>query len=290
MSQKKLTPPPMKKSVLLKLKLQRLLPKAKELLLSALSVAMLMGSFGYLVVKGPEIHGMYLRHAVGEKVYMIKGRIDGGGGTGFALKAPSGQTYIVTNSHVCKGALTQSEDKTSLLVVGENGAMRRRIIENSDFTDLCLLEGLPGVEGLSVGSEPGIGEVVGVVGHPALRPLSLSRGEIVGAQDVDIFAYIIKGSNAFIDSVAPPGLVRDEKCDLPKNQIVHAETPFGPIDACLNVTKGAYMSTAVIFPGNCGSPVVDFWGRVEGVAFASDGTNWAYIVSLKDLKKFIARY
>lgn len=289
MPQKNIVPPPMKKSVLLKLKLKKLLPTIKEAAKGILSLALIIGSLGYLIVKGPEIHGMYLREAVGQKVYMIKGNLKGGGGTGFAVKAPSGQSYIVTNAHVCEGALEQSEDKSSLLVINENGTMRRRIIEKSDFTDLCLLEGMPGVNGLTLGSEPGIGETVAVVGHPRLRPLSLSRGEIVGATDVEILAYIMKG-NPFIDAFAPPGLVKDLKCDLPKNKLETADTLFGPISVCLEITKNAYMSTAVIFPGNSGSPVVDFWGRVEGVAFASDGTNWALIVSLKDLKQFISRY
>lgn len=290
MSQKKLVPPPMKKSVLLKLKLQRLLPKAKELALSALSIILVVGSLGYLVIKAPEIHGMYLRSAVGEKVYMIKGKLNGGGGTGFAVQAPSGQSYIVTNSHVCEGALEQSEDKQSLLVVKDDGSvMRRRIIENSDFTDLCLLEGMPGVDGLSLGSEAGLGQTSYVVGHPRLRPMSVSKGEIVGREDVQILSYILPG-NDFLDAFAPQ-LVKDGKCDLPKNQLLEIpETPIGPIKLCLNVTKAASMTTIVIFPGNSGSPMVDMFGRVQGVAFASDGTNWGLSVSLADLQKFISRY
>lgn len=290
MAQKNIVPPPMKKSVLLKLKLQRLLPKAKELALSILSISMIAGSLGYLTVKAPEIHGMYLRHVVGSKTYMIKGNLLGGGGTGFAVKAASGITYIVTNSHVCEGALTQSEDKTSLLVVDDEGhSMRRRIIENSDFTDLCVLEDLPGVDGLTLGDEPGLGEHTYIVGHPRLRPLSVSTGEVVGRQNVEILAYILPG-NPIIDTMAPPGLVKDLKCDLPKNELLQADTPFGPVSICLNVTRNATMTTVVIFPGNSGSPMTDWLGRVNGVAFASDGTNWALSVSLADLRKFLSRY
>jgi len=280
----------MKKLVLLKLKLQSLLPRAKQLVLSVVSVAMIAGSAAYLVVKAPEIHSQYLRYEVGSKVYMIKGKLDGGGGTGFAVKAASGQSYVVTKSHVCEGALEQSEDKSALLVVKDDGSsIRRRIIENSDFTDLCVLEGMPGVEGLSLGSDPSLGESSYVVGHPRLRPLSVSKGEVVGALDVEILAYIMPG-NPFLDSMAPQ-LVKDGKCDLPKNQIVDiAETPIGPVKICLNITKAATMTTIVIFPGNSGSPMVDMWGNVQGVAFASDGTNWAYSVSRADLAKLLSRY
>lgn len=290
MSQKKMTPPPMRKLVLLKLKMQRLLPKVKQLARSALSVVLIGSAFSYLVIKAPEMHGMYLRNAVDDKVYMIKGHMRGGGGTGFAIHAPSGQNYIVTNSHVCEGALTQSEDKTSLLVVKDDGSwMRRRILEVSDFTDLCLLEGMPGVEGLTLGSEPNIGETTYVVGHPDLRPMSISKGEVVARQDVDVFAYVLPG-NPFLDSMAPH-LVRNAQCDLPKNQLKEdAETNIGLVKVCYNVTKASYMTTILIFPGNSGSPMLSWTGALQGVAFASDRTNWALVVSLADLTKFISRY
>lgn len=278
-----------KKPGSLKQKLLSLLPKAKRLTASALSLALMVGSLGYLTLKAPELHGYYLRSEVGSRTYMIKGVANGGGGSGFQVRAKSGQSYIVTNSHVCEGALSQSEDKTALLVMKDDGtSLRRRILENSDFTDLCLLEGMPGVDGLTLGNEPGLGETAYVVGHPRLRPLSVSSGAIVGRHDVEILAYILPG-NPLLDMMAPD-MVKDAKCDLPKNQIVEADTPIGPIKACLNVTSSAYMSTIVIHPGNSGSPMVDMWGNVEGVAFASDGTTWAYSVSLSDLRRFLSRY
>ncbi len=287
-----------KKPGSLKLKLLSLLPKARRLATSALSLALIAGSLGLLVIKAPELHGHYLRYEVGSRTYMIKGKLDGGGGSGFQVKAASGQSYIVTNSHVCEGALGQSEDKTALLVVKDDGtSLRRRIIENSDFTDLCLLEGMPGVDGLSLSSEPGLGETAYVVGHPRLRPLSVSSGQAVGRSDVQILAYVMPTGDSLLDLMLEmTGMLNKEgKCELPKNQIVEIPvemmgTEVGKIRLCLNVTRSAYMTTIVIHPGNSGSPMVDMWGNVEGVAFASDGTNWAYSVSLSDLRKFLSRY
>lgn len=288
MSHKKIVPPPLKKLQRLKLKLQQLLPKAKKLVLTTLSLALTASAFGYLTLKAPEIHSMYLRHSVGEKVYMIKGKLDGGGGTGFAIKAPSGQSYIVTNSHVCAGVAPNGGSQ--VLVVNDAGEyMPRRIIQNSDFTDLCLIEGMPGVEGLSLSkTELFKGEQSYIIGHPRLRPLSVSKGEIVGQQDVAVLDYVLPG-NPLVEMLLPD-LVKDLACNLPKNQIVEEVTPLGPVKFCLDVTKNTYTTTILIFPGNSGSPMVDMFGNVQGVAFASDGTNWAQVVSMNDLTKFLSHY
>lgn len=262
----------------IKQSIKTLVDKVKGPVSTVLSALLFVASISYLSVKAPELHNAYLRYKVGSKVYMIKGHMKGGGGTGFAIKAPSGKSYIVTNSHVCEGALTQSNDKTSLLVVGEESVTRRKIIENSDFTDLCLLEGIPDVEGLSIGTEPTLGEIEAIVGHPLLRPLSISKGEIVGAMDV----YIPVGYATTEEEI--------KKCSERKNSIQDVDLGFIVVRACFNVTKDAYMSTIIIYPGNSGSPVVSSTGSVVGVAFASDHTNWAYIVSLKDLKEFLKTY
>jgi S1-C subfamily serine protease len=310
MSRKKSTP--LKKSSLCKLLLSKLsslrnllknikikLPSKrliKDVTEAALLVTLMVATMGYMMVKGPEIHGQYLRSKVGSKVYMIKGKMNGGGGTGFSLRAPSGTTYVVTNSHICEYVRKDSEDGQSVLVIDDELVMRRRIVAISDKTDLCLIEGLPGVDGLSLGDAPSIGEVVATIGHPRLRPLSISRGEIVGFQDVQIFDYVMKSGNDKLDEMFD---AKDGACDMPKNKIEHQHVtismfgiPLAEVDVniCTIVTKNTYMSTVTIYGGNSGSPVVNFFGNVIGVMFATDDTNWGFIVSNQDLRNFISKY
>ena len=297
MPNKKVVPPPMRKSVLLKLKLRALLNRLpskrciKDAACSVAAATMVVGSLVYLTMRAPEIHDAFLRAKVGSRVYMIKGVPNGGGGTGFELKAPSGQSYIVTNSHVCNHVKDLTEDKHSALVMGDDGQyMSRRIITISDKTDLCLIEGLPGVQGLSLGDEPMVGDQLTVVGHPKLRPLTLSSGEMIGSEDVDILDFVFP-TGTIIDFMVPTKA--DDKCDMPKNKIVETPVPeLGiTVKLCYVITKDAHMTSIVIYPGNSGSPVSDFWGKVVGVAFAStSGDNYGEIISLHDLKDFVARY
>jgi len=292
----------MQKLKLLKLKLMALKKQAlstmKTIIGYAVDVALVMvicTVMLYMAVRAPEMHGHWLRHSVGSKVYLIKDNPRSGGGTGFAIKAPSGETYILTNDHVCG----VSSDKQTVLVQNDYGlSMRRRILARADFTDLCLIEGIPGVEGLKLGSAPMIGQIVAAVGHPALMPITLSRGEIISQEDI----MIMEGPISVIDpdtgkEVQIPvdrGGITPEQCSRAKNRQVEDVLDFGffqlKVKFCINVTEGAYRTNMLIQPGNSGSPIVDFWGNVVGVVFAGDGHMWGIDVKQQDVAKFLENY
>jgi S1-C subfamily serine protease len=270
-----------------------LVEKVKQVSTRVLELALVAATLTtilYAATRMPEVHDLWIRKKVGNLTYKIQIEKDVlSGGTGSAMKAKSGQTVIVTNDHICEHA-----KNGEMYVTTEDGrGLMRKVLERSDFSDLCVIEGMPGDEGLSLGSKPGVGQRIQVVGHPLLRPLSLSSGEIVGSEDVKILLFIFPTGNPMIDFFSG---AQDGKCDGPKNEIVDVPADLGDgnilhIKLCVVVTKNAYMSSAYIYPGNSGSPVVDFWGNVIGVAFAGDNvTNMGEIVSLDDLTKMLAKY
>ena len=250
-------------------------------------------AFGAL--KLPEVHNKYLRYNVGKKVYMIRDSEHSGGGTGFAVQAPSGQTYILTNDHVCE----VSSDGLTVLVSGDEGSMRRRIVSHDGNSDLCLIEGMPGITGLEMAnSAPAQGDNMYVIGHPRLMPLHVSEGEITGSEDVSILMGPISIINPETDEeelINPSqGGIAPAQCMAKKNsqQVVDVDLMFFVLKVkfCVMTVKNAYATAITIHPGNSGSPMVNYLGNVEGVAFASNSTNWGRIVPLQDIKAFLKNY
>ncbi len=256
-------------------RMRELLRKPLRCALAAVSIASIM----FLAVQAPQIHKDYLRITVGPSVYKIvkideQGRVLGGG-TGFAVKTENGNTYTLTNAHVCQ-AFKGSPDVNVMLEDGT--VMPRRILEISDKTDLCLVEAVPGAKGLELAEGIRRGQLVSIVGHPRLKPLTISGGEVVGPQEVKLLDGII-------------GETMEEKdCQKPKNRIEEFDTFFGHLRVCFTVIQ-ANQTNAVALPGNSGSPVVDWQGNLIGVLFAGDNeVHWGLIISLKDIRDFTKAY
>ena len=234
-----------------------------------LSLVLVVG----LVIKLPEVHYNYIRNSVGNKVVSITNASGSSGGTGFHVNSPSGKTYILTNSHVCSHVQVNG---LVLVHDAEGNSLPRRVLLDSDFTDLCVVEAMPGASGLSLGTAPNAGEIVAVVGHPELMPLTMTRGEIIGEQELLVMDHVIESE--------------DDKCDLPKNIIKEVNVFIFSFKACC-VKINAYLSNVTILPGSSGSPVINFYGNIVGVAFAGDNdSNWGSFVTLPDIQKMLKAF
>ena len=249
------------KGIMLKKSIKLAINLKIKLLIAAVALAAILG----IALEAPVLHNQYIRSKVGSQVVMLTNKAQTGGGTGFAVQAPSGEVYTLTNAHVCR-------IKGGLFTMLRHGRkIRMNIIEISDTSDLCLLNGIKGMEGLKLASGVDIGEELGLVGHPKLMPLTLSRGQLIGYDR----ALVLVSPGPCEDGMDPPSYVT-------------VEALFGLV--CVLDVKAGY-TNVVALPGNSGSPMVNFFGNVVGVLFAADGdVFWGLIVPLKQVKDFLKPY
>ena len=248
-------------------KLKKLLKeRAKNLTkISALLALMVVGS-----VIGPDLHRKALRSHVSSAVVKLTNKSGNSGGTGFHVNLPSGQKAILTNMHVCK-----LQDKSGLIWVsqikdGNERRTQRKVIEESNVHDLCIVEAISQREhAISVGSASDIGDYGYVLGHPRLRPKTLSFGEYVGEAGIQI-NY---------------GQMPKEKCIGTMTKISKVKLPGLYCVARLH----ASLYNLSIEPGNSGSPIVNMAGRLVGVAFAGNPSNTfeSYMVPHRFIVQFL---
>jgi serine protease Do len=121
------------------------------------------------------------RYSVGKKVkpsvVYVTNALGSSGGTGFQIKSPKGDLYILTNRHVCglanaKGEVTVSQEDIR--------PIQRRVLEKYWEADLCLVEALPGIPPLEIADQGMQYDTpFYIVGHPSLDPLIVREGTLI---------------------------------------------------------------------------------------------------------------
>lgn len=233
----------------------------------------LIAAFGFMAAQAPLAHRALLRHSIQKKSVMITNAQGNHGGSGVNIMTPKGNKYILTNAHVCEVG-----GKEGIVYVQsdyEERVIPRKVIEKSGFTDLCLVEGLPNADYIKVGKEPLPGDYMWVVGHPRLYPTTMSQGENIGPMFMIVMDHIIES--------------KEDKCNLPKNQIVWVDYFIWRVPVC-TIAIVANQTNVTVQGGNSGSPIVDFYGNLVGLVFAGDEKGWAAIITVADINKFIAPY
>lgn len=225
-----------------------------------------------LAINAPQIHNSYLRYEVGNSVVQVL-RPDGqGGGTGFAVKAASGKEYIATNKHVCEAAIN------GWMKISQQGGISgfKKVVYKDNIHDLCLIEGDKRLSPLDIGSNPSKGDFIHIVGHPGLRQLTVSSGEYIGPDFVTL-----------LDNVKTRAQCKGTVEEAPPIMQILLGIEF----LCIR-KYSSFATTAVAYPGNSGSPVVNKYGNVIGVLFAGSTQQERdnHIVPLRELVRVLNKF
>lgn len=226
----------------------------------------------YGAIIAPEIHNHYLRYKVGESVVQVLSMYSNSGGTGFSVKGKSGKKYIMTNRHVC-----EVQANGVIRVQAGNGDISfRKVVFMDTVHDLCLIEGIDELDTINTGSDLNKGDTLYVVGHPGLRQLTTSQGEYIGDKTIELMYDVSKREDC-------PGKIYELN--------IIQQFLFGKAFICTK-DYDALATSAVIYGGNSGSPVVNMYGNLIGVAFAgsSEQERDNYVVPLVYITNILNKF
>lgn len=222
-----------------------------------------------LVIKGPKAHKKWIFNSTKGSIVKVLNvkknpKQSDSGGTGFAIKW-QGQSYIMTNAHVCGYDIDKTPVKVIQLPNGKR--VKRKVLKTDPSKDLCLVEGVDELPTLKLNLKIlKQFDKLHVLGHPFLRPITYRSGFYMFNDKVRLVVpidnpFICAENNGTIGSSWGGGFL----CEL---------------------SYDSYVTDLKIFPGNSGSPIVDNFGYVRGVVFAS-GAGEGLVIKGPMVKDFL---
>ena len=238
----------------------------------AFQVVLVAGLIGYVVQLAPQAQLDFLRWKTENSVVRVLSVDNTGGGTGFAMKAKSGKNFIVTNKHVCEIEV----DGWVFIKPTNKSGVYRKVVYVDNKHDLCLIEGDSRLNNLELAGSPRINQINYVIGHPALRDLSIAQGEFIGYKTIEM-----------PEDVSTRAECKWKVLELPEIYRFIMGRDF----LCLKPFKSLSLTT-VSYPGNSGSPVLNRFGRVMGVLFAGSREQERdnYAVPAEELKRVLEQF
>lgn len=255
----------------------------------------------------PRAYREYMRYYVGTKVVAITqaqyslNRENSGGGTGFHVRAPSGKVYIMTNRHVCEDA--DKDGKMWVTIDGVTSDRQLKVLEKSKTADLCLMEAIPGIPGLTVGDQPHVNDEVSYIGHPRLQARTFVTGELVGSQWLHVNRGEIGDEISEADCKASSDSYIEQTPEIyqilhrfKRNSISDVAETDNKLEKFFDTSKKvpvcyekdrAYVTTLNVYGGASGSPMVNTEGEVVGVMYSGGQGEWGYAVTLSEVNKLL---
>lgn len=202
---------------------------------------------------------------------MITNGTGNSGGSGSIIETSPSESKILTNAHVCEGALRQGGKVRT--VNGEEHNVTGYYL--SDEHDLCLVTVAADLKhSVSIaGSAPNLYEEATITGHPGLMPNIINKGEFGGRMIINIMT----------------GLRRCTEKDLENPEKRFYCLMFGGLPVIK--TYEAMSVSATIMPGSSGSAILNSNNELSGVVFAgnSRGLSYALAVPYEAVRNFLSR-
>lgn len=192
-------------------------------------------------------------------------------GTGFQINTKKSK-YIITNRHVCGF-------RDSVLIHYKGKDTKSKVLKLGLGVDLCIVEPIPELEGLELGSRSYSGDKVYTIGYTGGIPVKqFYTGEISGFTDALTLP---------LDS--PTDKLTSDQCLTVKGDLNIIKTPRGIIFICTG-KPFLGISTLTAGPGSSGSPVMNAYFEIVGVVMIKSNHNTAGFVPINIINKFINQY
>lgn len=208
-------------------------------------------------------------HKIMSSVVKLTG--ERGSCSGTQVKAPSGKKYILTAGHCSVLA-----DRGIIEVHTEDaGNYFSKVLEESNDSDLLLLEPAPGISGIKIANDLSRFETLRSFTRGAGLPTYETSGNMIAERIVQF-------------EMNPIGSDEERTtCHKAKNAIESVNL-FDMIvyEVCTVRVVETIMSTPIA-PGSSGGLIANKWGELAGVASAGGG-GYYYAVTLKDIQRFLS--
>lgn len=192
------------------------------------------------------------------------------GGSGSIVETSISESKILTNAHVCVGALKEGGKVRK--VNGEE--YRVTGYHLSDDHDLCLVTVAADLKHSArlASSPPKPYDEATISGHPSLLPNLLTKGHFSGRMIIEVMVGARKCT------------ARDAQD--PKTGILCVVFGMVPIVKSFE----SVVASPTIMPGSSGSPVLNSDNEISGVVFAgSMGLSYAFIVPYESVRNFLLK-
>ena len=219
------------------------------------------------------LHDQLFDSYVSKSIVMVGSKNMDSHGTGFYVKVDSGLRYILTNGHVCEIA-----EKGIIYIKNQNmKSMPRRVMAISDKTDLCLIEGFGDNFGKVLSIKDVLNKYMKLTsyGYPKDLDIVITRGEVINPEI----------------STIPELITSKKERDACNPEPFKLKINLFNQEFCITSTA-AVNTTLAILQGDSGSPVVNFWGSVVGIVFATrtKDHDWGLMIPSYYIIEFLKDY